>query len=362
MSITSLSAPPDYESRFDASSESHASYRPPLPDYIPTSPGRGHRNIPSSPPYRSLRAAISRRSISASSSVYYAHSSQTTITKPVSESNYVALSRTLRPRLFGASLFKGTFALNPYLHIPTTLLSPLPPGETEADRKNLKIEVDGGGINVNITLLGDPDEDEQAPKRTRVLLKLVRQKGIKNTHSLIARLDSPSPNRPPLRLSARAVDGYLSVHLPGDYRGPLTIHVAAGDLDNHVSFSHGVDENTRILSETPTSRSYFVGELGGWAKTDQNWGGDRAILIVDNGMVRVQVAGEPGGDGLKRFMWGVGMLVQPPVPRVTGESQVSDTAVMKEVQPTRRGGRTATTRRAGAMSESVIASWTHGVE
>jgi hypothetical protein len=67
-----------------------------------------------------------------------------TIPKP---SNFVYLIREHHP-------FTGTFVINPSLHIPTSLLHQLGDGESEADRKNLKL-FSTGNVDVEIRLTAD---------------------------------------------------------------------------------------------------------------------------------------------------------------------------------------------------------------
>ncbi|GLB38928.1 hypothetical protein LshimejAT787_0600900 [Lyophyllum shimeji] len=231
-------------------------------------------------------------------------------TARLNPTNYVSLSRKSTPHKKFFSLYratasiKGDFTVNPYLHIPAALLSPLPrlSGREDVSRKNLEFEVENGGIEVNIFLIGDLTLD--APSNgLRATLDL-RVKGNEHmTFPLIAKIHTPMLPRPPFHLSASGVNGYHSLHLPSSFHGLVTIKVAAGDLDAHISLSRGFRCNSMILSETATTRSYFVGELGGSAKDKQGWDGDRADVSVARGMVRLQVVGERERDGLRRMWW-----------------------------------------------------------
>lgn len=108
--------------------------------------------------------------------------------------NYVSLSRKSTPRKRFLSLYrsradiKGAFTVNPYLHIPAALLSPTNTRD-EPVRKNLKFEVENGGINVNIFLVGDHTPgDDGMTLRTTLDLKL--RGGAKNRFPLIAKIVS----------------------------------------------------------------------------------------------------------------------------------------------------------------------------
>ncbi|KAF8068028.1 hypothetical protein FPV67DRAFT_1168884 [Lyophyllum atratum] len=226
--------------------------------------------------------------------------------------NYVSLSRKSTPHkrflfLYRASAsIKGDFTVNPYLHVPAALLSPASPNtRDDLSRKNLKFEVENGGIDVNISLVGDPTPDAAVNAlRTTLDLKVKGNDGT--TFPLIAKIHTHMPLRPPFYLSASGIDGYHALHLPPSFHGLVTIKVAAGDLDTHISLSRGFFSNSMILSETATARSYFVGELGGWAKDKQGWEGDRVDISVARGMVRLQILGERERDGLRRMWWKIG--------------------------------------------------------
>lgn len=62
-----------------------------------------------------------------------------------------------------------------------------------------------------------------------------------------------------------------------------------------------------ILGETGTMRSFFLGELGGWSKGDQDWVGDKVDVLVESGMVRLQIVGEKDWDGVRKLKWSLGL-------------------------------------------------------
>jgi hypothetical protein len=100
--------------------------------------------------------------------------------------------------------------VNPYLHVPAALLAPVPvPSGRDRDRdgsdgvrKNLKFEVENGGIDVEIFLVGEPDSDDlelgvgdvdPAILRTTLDLKIRGSAGpgsSKNNFPLIAKIVS----------------------------------------------------------------------------------------------------------------------------------------------------------------------------
>ena len=105
------------------------------------------------------------------------HLTQTTLPR-VKPCNYLSLTRTVNS-------VKGVFVVDPTLRIPSSLLPALEDGETEDDRKNLRLVSSHGSVDVNIFLLaGERGESETGTARTRMLV------GSYNG-SIVARLVSP---------------------------------------------------------------------------------------------------------------------------------------------------------------------------
>jgi len=222
--------------------------------------------------------------------------------------NYVSLFRASNPqrRLFSRSnaSIKGTFTVNPFLHIPSELLSPLGHGEREADRKNLRLQVENGGIDVDINLVGDASTSPRPPNAlTRVFrttLELSLCGGSNNIFPLIAKIHTPTLLRPPFHLTATSINGFVSLYLPRSFHGLIMITVSVGDLNNHITLSPKLGDYTIILSETSKTRGYFVGALGDWAKE-----GDRVDLTVNKGRLHIQYEGEKDLDKIRQVGWQV---------------------------------------------------------
>ncbi|KAJ7719770.1 hypothetical protein B0H14DRAFT_2289109, partial [Mycena olivaceomarginata] len=169
---------------------------------------------------------------------------------------------------------KGTFAVNPFLEIPATLLSPLPPGEPT--RKNLLLKVENGGIDVDVHLIGEP-----TPNAPPAFIRMTSASAVFISVSI--RQHTPTLRRPPFRATLVSKNGFTSLHLPASFHGLLTVRVAAGDLNNRISLSAALAAHATILSEDSTSRAYFIGAL-----ETGRWEGDRAEMRVERGRVRVQ--------------------------------------------------------------------------
>ncbi|KAF8641796.1 hypothetical protein AX16_009777 [Volvariella volvacea WC 439] len=250
--------------------------------------------------------APGRLSIHGNPSVFRLRPQKSFAAVKLNPTNYVSLSRKTVPQkrffLYRASAsISGSFAVNPYLHIPTELLPPSP--EKEVERKNLRLEVENGGIDVDIILVGDSSPMEDVPPLLTTLdLKLSGR--YLNRFPLIARLHTPNLVRPPFHLMATSLDGYVSIHLPPSFHGPVMVRVnSCIDLGAHISLSHAFKENSFILSEADTARCYFVGEVGGWSKSESSWKGDRVDIYVNSGKVRFQMLGEKDWDMIRKFTW-----------------------------------------------------------
>ncbi|KAJ7601004.1 hypothetical protein C8J56DRAFT_767897 [Mycena floridula] len=190
--------------------------------------------------------------------------------------NHVSIHRksTQKRRLFfsrQSSSITGTFAIDSFLHIPPELLPALSPSETT--RRNLKLEVDNGGIDVDIYLVA-----EGCGPRATMYLGLCG--GGHNTFPV-------NSHRPAFHLRAVGVDGQVSLQLPRSFHGMIVITVNAGNLQNHIMLSRELLNSATILTESSQVRGYFVGEMGDWSKE-----GDKVDVIVDSGRCNLAFEGE----------------------------------------------------------------------
>lgn len=120
--------------------------------------------------------------------------------------NYASIFRKNTPQrgllsLFRPSLasFTGNITINPFLQIAREILPPLTANETESQRKNLRLEVENGGIDVDIHLIGEPPtygdgaaRPALVPLQTTLFLGLSGGIGAldSNTFPIIARIVS----------------------------------------------------------------------------------------------------------------------------------------------------------------------------
>ena len=71
---------------------------------------------------------------------------------------------------------KGSFVVDPSLLIPSALLPPLPEGEAEESRKNLRLESTNGSVDTDIMLVGE-DVSENVKTNPRTTLHLKSENG-----------------------------------------------------------------------------------------------------------------------------------------------------------------------------------------
>ncbi|KDR65784.1 hypothetical protein GALMADRAFT_1218112 [Galerina marginata CBS 339.88] len=93
----------------------------------------------------------------------------------------------------------------------------------------------------------------------------------------------------------------LTLHIPRNFRGPLSVHVAAGNIDEHVRLSKEVTGAVVVLSESAFSRGYYIGGLaspeeGEEAAYNEGTGEDGAVNQVTSRREEVPRNGLDGGE------------------------------------------------------------------
>ncbi|TFK41762.1 hypothetical protein BDQ12DRAFT_678447 [Crucibulum laeve] len=303
------------------------------------------------------------------------------ITRRAGVTNYVSLSRKSTPRRAfhfrsrASASVKGTFTIDPRLEIPPGLLNVLSASGdsssildtsgnhgSDITRKNLRIEVENGGIDVDVYLIArESIEPPKGYEKPSTLELKVQSPKSRKAFPLVARIHAPTP-RAPIHLNLSSVSivtsspsvsstveprlkntstSPLTLSLPLSFYGPLTLTIASGNLDSHLSLSRGFITAAVVLNETATKRGYFVGALDGKGKVTEvditehlnqpilnpslnrcpecgsaradegiskhgrsnshetleaeEWAGDRVDISVGAGRVRLQFVGEKEG-------------------------------------------------------------------
>jgi hypothetical protein len=180
------------------------------------------------------------------------------------------------------SAIRGTYAIDPDMYIPTSLLPPLGRGETEKDRKNLKLESSNGLIDVEVFLLGQrPSDGVKASRRTTIDIK-------SSNGAITVKLNAPATPRKPFQLSAHTHNGSVTIHLPRSFSGLLTTTATHGS----INLSDSLMEHVTTFSEINSTKRCFVGDLSEWAEGEEVWTGDEVNLVTNSGRVKVMYTDE----------------------------------------------------------------------
>ncbi|KAG2063754.1 hypothetical protein BDR04DRAFT_1111148 [Suillus decipiens] len=176
---------------------------------------------------------------------------------------------------------KGEYVIDPAMNIPTSLLPPLRPEESEADRKNLSLHSKNGSIKAEIRLLGARDAqpfDSKSTKRT--ILNIGSDCGsitawVHTIHRVA-----------PFLLTISSKNGGVTVTLPRSFDGLLLLTVRNGS----VSLSDTLSANCTHLSQVDLTRRYFVGDLS--AVDDSDWTGDELRVEARHGNIKIKYVEE----------------------------------------------------------------------
>lgn len=177
---------------------------------------------------------------------------------------------------------KGEYVIDPGMIIPTSLLPPLSPEESEADRKNLSLHSTNGSVNGEIWLLGtqgaEPIDSKKPTKRTTLDI------GSDNG-SVTARVHTIH-RAAPFLLTISANNGSVNVNLPHSFSGLLLLTTNHGS----VSLTDTLSQNCTHLSQVDLTRRYFVGDLS--MVDDSDWTGDELRVEAKHGNIRIKYVEE----------------------------------------------------------------------
>lgn len=180
------------------------------------------------------------------------------------------------------SSIRGEYVIDPGMNIPTSLLPPLRPEESEGDRKNLSLHSTNGSVDGEIWLLGTrgarPFDSKTSTKRT------ILDIGSKNG-SATARVHTIQGVAPFL-LTISANNGSVNVTLPRSFCGFLLLTTSHGS----VSLTDTLSQNCTHLSQVDLTRRYFVGDLS--MVDDSDWTGDELRVEAKHGNIRIKYVEE----------------------------------------------------------------------
>ncbi|KAJ6482587.1 hypothetical protein C8R45DRAFT_775300, partial [Mycena sanguinolenta] len=168
--------------------------------------------------------------------------------------NFLSLIRSNGP-------INGSYTIDPRVRVPPALLP-----ETSEPRRNLYLETKSAPIDVDIFVLGD------ATSKVDIQLEA--------NGPITARIHAASEDlRPCIHITARS-DRSITVSLPRDFRGPLSIFTP------HFA---RLPPDVTIFTEVQDTRRGFVGDFSDWTEESV---GDSLTLTSAGGTVTVQCEGE----------------------------------------------------------------------
>ncbi|KAG1722770.1 hypothetical protein EDB19DRAFT_1954569 [Suillus lakei] len=177
---------------------------------------------------------------------------------------------------------KGEYVIDPCMEIPTSLLPPLCPEESEADRKNLSLHSKNGYVNAEIWLLSARDDrpfDSKKPTKRTIL-------DVGSEHGSVTAWVQTIHGAAPFLLTISAKNGAVNVTLPRAFNGLLLLTTRHGS----VSLTDTLSENCTHLSQVDLTRRYFVGDLS--TVDDSDWAGDELRVEAKHGKIRVKYVEE----------------------------------------------------------------------
>ncbi|KAF8198488.1 hypothetical protein BJ912DRAFT_27513 [Pholiota molesta] len=196
--------------------------------------------------------------------------------------NYVAITRL-------HTSIRETLVLDPALFVPPFLRPPLAPGETEAGRRNLRLESTHGHVYADVTLAPAGGEEVGEEREERGKVEVGRRRKVlmqlKSTHGgITAKIHGPGA-RSAFALHAASVNGDVRLHVPRSFHGPVVVAHRHGA----VRFSDAVARALTTFGEADGARRCFLGDFALWTEGagGAGWAGDELTVEVRNGNVKI---------------------------------------------------------------------------
>ena len=174
-------------------------------------------------------------------------------------------------------------------------MPPLQRGETEDDRKNLRLESHNGSVDADILLIegnGEGTTKGPGPLRTTLSLnshngsivaRVVRRYNIHIKRQVLIFLQSDMGHRRPVYITAKADNCSITLYVPRSFQGLMSLSSKNGS----IVFSEQFSQRVTTFSDMSSTRRCFVGDLGSWVEQDSEWSGDEVVVCSHNGKVRV---------------------------------------------------------------------------
>jgi hypothetical protein len=109
---------------------------------------------------------------------------------------------------------------------------------------------------------------------------------------------SGTTQRAPYHFQASSTNANITVHIPRDFHGILTLATRSNSV-----LSSELSEHTTVFSEVDNVRRCFIGDLSTWGDSG-DWAGDEITAETQNGRVKVQFVDDskPGMVKSKGFL------------------------------------------------------------
>ncbi|EIW77360.1 hypothetical protein CONPUDRAFT_84470 [Coniophora puteana RWD-64-598 SS2] len=202
-----------------------------------------------------------------------ASSSQQPLTRHPRTTNYLYISEQYNS-------LKGSYAIDPSMSIPSSVLPKLEDDETELDRKNLRLRTGNGSINVDILLVslqGSAAPDDIT--RNRATLEASSEYGSVNI-----RLRT-SGSVPPFHLKAHSSTGSLTINIPRSFHGFLKLKKQYSS----IKLSDELAAESTALSAVDGVSMWFIGDF---ASFQGEWEGDEVEADTVHGSIKLRYVDE----------------------------------------------------------------------
>ncbi|KAK0237938.1 hypothetical protein EDD85DRAFT_832385 [Armillaria nabsnona] len=175
---------------------------------------------------------------------------------------------------------KQSFLINPTLSVPSSLLPPLTPHETEDCRNNLNIEAKWGEIDADIEVM-----KSGWLTRFRVDIRAYGDIVIRLRLPDVVSPDDPTRPGPLCLMDVYASSGNIYLLIPRKrLEGPMNVTTR-----RDVSFSPALSKDLNTFNERGKRRECFIGNFATWS----DGMGDVINLEAKAGKISVQYNDEP---------------------------------------------------------------------
>ncbi|KAI6104093.1 hypothetical protein F5141DRAFT_1126954 [Pisolithus sp. B1] len=175
---------------------------------------------------------------------------------------------------------KGTYIIDPSVHVPSTYLPPLGEGETERDRKNLHLRTRDGSVDVDVWLVGHQGRSEARKRRTTLHVSSRDGSIAVKVHAIDA--------IEPFFLDIFTRSGRITVLLPRSFHGPVTLK----SRDRSCTLSDELLQNSTRLGVADYTTRFFVGDFPAACDSVSQWEGYELKAETRDGRVRVKYVDE----------------------------------------------------------------------